>query len=275
MALHASNPAPFAARQQLEMVPDLQRTLGQSPRHHGAGASNRERPVDPQPRPVTSMLNIGHTRREFFPQPIQTLTRSGRYGDDRCPFQRGAHQLPRDLDLDFCGDRRVDGVDLGQGDDSRSDAKEIEHGQMLFGLRHPALVGGHDEQCDVDGLDPGEHVLQEPLVPGHVDERDLARGSECGPGEPEIDGQPAFLLFGPAVGVTSCERLDQGRLAVVDMARGPDQRQPATMSAITSSSSSATARRSRIRSFSILRVSTGWLAPIRRPWRWSSSFRTI
>ena len=146
---------------------------------------------------------------------------------------------------------------------------------MLLRLRHPALVGGNDEQSDVDGLDPGEHVLQEALVPGHVDERDLARRLESHPCEPEVDGQPAFLLLSPSIGVTTGERLDQGRLAVVDMAGGPDQRQPATMSAITSSSSSATALRSRTRSLSILRVSTGLGAASSRPWRWSSPSSTI
>ena len=146
---------------------------------------------------------------------------------------------------------------------------------MLLGLGHPALVGGYDEQGDVDRLDPGQHVLEEPLMTGHIDERDLADWLDRGPGEPEIDGQPAFLLLGPAIGVTPGQGLDQGRLAVIDVAGGPDQRQPATMSAITSSSSTATARRSMIRSLSIRRVRTGWVASRRRPWRWSSSSRTI
>ena len=64
------------------------------------------------------MLNSGHPRREFLPQAIDALTCPGRYRDDRCRLQRGAHQLLRDLDLDFGGYRRVDGVDLGQGDDA-------------------------------------------------------------------------------------------------------------------------------------------------------------
>ena len=45
---------------------------------------------------------------------------------------------------------------------------------MLGRLRHPALVGGDDEQHGGHGPDAGEHGRDEPLVAGHVDERDLA-----------------------------------------------------------------------------------------------------
>ncbi len=95
---------------------------------------------------------------------------------------------------------------------------------MLLGLWHPALVGGYHEQGDVDCLDPGEHVLDEPLVAGHVDERHLRPTGERRPGKAEIDGEPSSLLLGPAVGITPGQSVDQRRLAMVDMTGGPDHR---------------------------------------------------
>ena len=52
------------------------------------------------------------------------------------------------------------------------DAEQLEDAQVLLALRHPPLVGGDDEQRDVDRADPGEHVLDEAHVAGHVDEAD-------------------------------------------------------------------------------------------------------
>ncbi len=41
-------------------------------------------------------------------------------------------------------------------------------------------------------------------------------------GEAEVDGDPALLLLVPAIAVDAGERLDQARLAVVDVAGGAD-----------------------------------------------------
>ena len=70
-----------------------------------------------------------------------------------------------------------------------------QRGEVLGGLRHPALVGGDDEQHGRHRADAGQHGRHEPLVARHVDERhDLAAGQRR-PGEAEVDGHaPAPLL---------------------------------------------------------------------------------
>ena len=50
--------------------------------------------------------------------------------------------------------------------------KQIEDCQVLDSLGHGALVGGDHEQRRVNAADAGEHVLDEPLVTGDVDDAD-------------------------------------------------------------------------------------------------------
>ena len=44
----------------------------------------------------------------------------------------------------------------------------LQDGEMLGGLRHDALVGGDDQQREVDARRAGHHGAHEVLVPGHV-----------------------------------------------------------------------------------------------------------
>ena len=45
--------------------------------------------------------------------------------------------------------------------------------KVLARLGHDRLVGGDDEHRQVDAAGAGEHVLDEPLVPGHVHEGEV------------------------------------------------------------------------------------------------------
>ena len=68
---------------------------------------------------------------------------------------------------------------------------------------------------------PGQRVVQEAFVPGDVDEADLevvARQMR----EAQVDRDAALLLLAPAIAVDTGQRLDQRRLAVVDMAGSAD-----------------------------------------------------
>ena len=44
---------------------------------------------------------------------------------------------------------------------------------MLARLGHDALVGGDDEEGQVDAADAGQHVLDEVAVAGHIDDADF------------------------------------------------------------------------------------------------------
>ena len=98
---------------------------------------------------------------------------------------------------------------------------------MFFGLGHPGVIGGDDEDGEVDGSNAGDHVVDEVGVAGDIDDADLegvvsGRSGEGEVSEAELDGDAALLFFGEAVRVGAGESLDEGGLAVVDVAGGSD-----------------------------------------------------
>src|SRR5690606_5035488 len=99
-----------------------------------------------------------------------------------------------------------------------TDAEEVHDREVLAGLGHDALVGGDDEEHDVDAGGPREHVADERLVAGDVDDGELLSVRPAEVGEAEVDGDAAALLLRQAVGVDAGERRDEGGLAVVDVA---------------------------------------------------------
>ncbi len=93
---------------------------------------------------------------------------------------------------------------------------------MLLGLGHHAVVGCDGEQHEVDAVGAGEHVADEALVAGDVDDAGASAVGQREVGEAEVDRNPALLFFLEAVGVLPGERLDQRSLAVIDVAGGAD-----------------------------------------------------
>src|SRR5215472_10793989 len=95
---------------------------------------------------------------------------------------------------------------------------------MLLALRHDAIVGGHGKKDQIDSMSTGEHVANEPLVTGNVDHPRPGAVGQCEKGEPEIDGNSALLLFLETIGLLAGECANQGRLAMVDMTGGANDR---------------------------------------------------
>src|SRR5258708_30084097 len=93
---------------------------------------------------------------------------------------------------------------------------------MLLRLRHEGCVRSDDEQRDVDPGGAGEHVADEAFVPRDVHDARLQSVAQRQWGESQIDRNATALLFFPAIGVDAGERLDQGGLAVVDVAGRAD-----------------------------------------------------
>src|SRR5581483_2647711 len=104
----------------------------------------------------------------------------------------------------------VDEVALGDDEDAAADTEEVEDGEVLAGLGHDALVGGDDQHGEVYAADAGEHVGDEVLVAGDVDDADLGAGGQLEPGEAEVDGHAAVALFLEAVGLDAGEGADEG-----------------------------------------------------------------
>ena len=99
-----------------------------------------------------------------------------------------------------------------------------------------ALVGGDDEHDEIDAADAGEHGPHEPLVTGHVHERD-PRLVDPGMGEAQLDGDAARLFLLEPIGIDAGQRLDEGALAVVDVAGGADDEVTSSLLALVRSRS--------------------------------------
>ena len=143
-------------------------------------------------------------------------------GDDFGVFQDGPFEGFDGLHFGEFEKVVVNEVGLGEGDETPSDVEEVEDGEVLAGLGHDAFVGGDNEEGHVDAADAGEHIADEALVAGNVDDGDFLAGREGEPGEAEVDGHAPFLLLGEPIGVDAREGLDEGGLAVVHVARGAD-----------------------------------------------------
>ena len=109
--------------------------------------------------------------------------------------------------------------------DDHEDAAHVEklqNLQMLDRLRHHAFVGVDDQQQELHAGCAGQHVVQETLVAGHVDDAAFDSVVEAQVREAEIERHAAHSLFDQAIGVRSGERADQRRLSVIDVSGGSD-----------------------------------------------------
>ena len=91
--------------------------------------------------------------------------------------------------------------------DAVLDAEQIHDGRCSRVCGIDAVVGGDDQQHEIDPGRSGEHVVDETLVPRHVDEADDLSARRRQVGEAEIDRDAARLLLLQAVGVDAGQRL--------------------------------------------------------------------
>ena len=108
-------------------------------------------------------------------------------------------------------------VDLGQCHRTALDAEQFNDRQMLSGLRHRSIVGGNDEQREVDPGSTGKHVVDQLFMAGNIDETEF-----FGIGIAEVDRDASRLLFFQAVAINAGQGFDQRCFAVIDMAGGAD-----------------------------------------------------
>ena len=248
-AAHA-DPAPGGRHQQF--VANAHTAGENGSGHHRTGARKREAAVDGEAK---QSMQRPRGMRGCLPAQMLEKTLHAVPGQRRYLEHRHVREPPADKqfiygNFDFVHPFGRNTVDLGQNHRAARDAEDAEDLEMLDGLGHHAVVRGDDQQCVIDAGCPGEHVMDELLVPGHVDEshhstRIFAFAQRL-VGVPEFDRDATrFLLFQP-VGVDTGQRLDERRLAVVDMARGADQHErPSNCSINAFSSSAARHRRSR------------------------------
>ena len=94
---------------------------------------------------------------------------------------------------------------------------------MLVRLRPRSLAGVDHEQEEVDAARARDHGADEALVAGDVDDREARAVGQLERRVAEVDRDPALVLLGQPVGVLAGQRLDERRLAVVDVTRGTDR----------------------------------------------------
>src|SRR6185295_18696827 len=149
-----------------------------------------------------------------------SLARRARSGEDGRALERRSGEQLLDFELRQLAEIRRDEIDLGERDQAVRDAEQRADREMLARLRLDPLVRRHDQEHGADPAEPGEGVVQEALVAGHVDESDL-QVALAQVGEAEIDRDAARLLLRPAVAIDAGERPDERGLAVVDVPGGP------------------------------------------------------
>ena len=88
-------------------------------------------------------------------------------------------------------------------------------------LRFDRFVRGNHQHHQIDAAHPRQHITHEPLVPRHIHKpnSNLPKIQER---EPQINRDSSPLFFRQPIRISSGQRLDQRRFAVIDMPRGPD-----------------------------------------------------
>ena len=268
--LEASDSQAPPGRVEGQVIANPQRTPDQGSGDHCSKPRHRKRPVHRQawPAGVWPGRGAGQLLIEGILQLIQARPAESGHRDDGGGSEGGLAHHP----MHFVGHQAqpvgIHEVCLGQGDHPVSHAEQVEDGQMFVGLRHRTLIGCHHEEHGVDAVNSGQHVLEESLVPGHVDDAQVASAGQVHVSKAEIDGHPSALLLFQAVGVDAGQGLDQARLAMIDVAGGADDEGSGRLqrvhrtAAITawsslSSSSGSTVRGSSTTRSSSIRAITG------------------
>ena len=208
-----------AAGRQRHLLPDVEDAVDECAGHDGAEPGDRERAVDVQPgaSQVPPGLGVGQDLIDGGGQLRQALPRLAGYREHPRAFEGGALEDVLDVGDDQLEPVVVDQVLLGDDGEPAVDSQQVDDRQVLAGLRHHRLVGGDYEQCEVYAADSGQHVVDEPLVAGNVDDADLVAAGQAHPGEAQVDGHAPLLLLAETVGVDPGQCLNKGGLAVVDV----------------------------------------------------------
>ncbi len=103
---------------------------------------------------------------------------------------------------------------------------------MFERLRLDAVIGGHDQQGEIDAARPGQHGVHEALMARDIDDTQDFAAFDRQIGEAQIDGNAPRLLLLQPVAVDPGQRLDQRCLAMIDMAGGADDHGAASGSGV-------------------------------------------
>ena len=210
MHLNRTHTNLVARRQHAELLSDAHFGAHRSTGDDDAVSLDDERAIQGKPEDAG-----GAARREavelvhdLLAQFVETGAGYRRHLDYRRIDERGAVCEQFDLVADVADSRGVGEVSLGDHEDAAARAEQMQDVEMLLGLRHNPVVGCDGEQHEVDAVGAGEHVADEALVAGDVDDAGASAVGQREVGEAEIDRNPALLFLLEAVGVLPGERPD-------------------------------------------------------------------
>src|SRR5579884_3964608 len=83
-----------------------------------------------------------------------------------------------------------------------------------------AFVSSNNQQRGIDATHARQHILDEALVSGHINDADLAPVRQLQPRKAQVNGHAAFFFFRQSIRINSCQGLYQRRFAVIDMPCG-------------------------------------------------------
>ena len=135
-------------------------------------------------------------------------------GHARC---NGSAELLLDSPVCILALRGLDQIDLARNDDDAPHVEKPQNREMLERLRHDSFAGIHDEQQELHTGRARQHVVQETLVPGHIDDAALGFVAETEVGEAQIERHASPSLLLPAIGIRSGQCLDECRFSVIDV----------------------------------------------------------
>ena len=218
--LHAAHARAQAGGQHLHLVARPGRPAPQGARDHGPGAFDAEHAVDGQAQ-ARARLRAPRGARRACQSLLQLGKPGGRaagHGDDIGIRERRAGQAAPHLVGHEQRPFLVHEVGFRERHHAGAYAQKLQHGQVLLGLRHDAVVGGDAKKRQVDARRSRYHLAHEALVARHVHHAEHGAVRKRQAREAQLDGDAALLLLCQTVGVGSGQGQHERRLAVVDMA---------------------------------------------------------
>ncbi|HEV3105387.1 MAG TPA: hypothetical protein VGZ01_06850, partial [Trinickia sp.] len=111
----------------------------------------------------------------------------------------------------------IDEIDFGQHDDRARNVEKIENVEMLERLLFGSFWRCDDEKQQLHARGTGEHVMQEALVTGNVNDAGFDTVREAQRRKAEIECHASLLLFDEPIGIVAGQCDDERTLAVIDV----------------------------------------------------------
>ena len=191
-----ADPDAFAPGHEPQRVAAVDRAAAQAAGDDGAASADAEDAVDREPRPAA--VGIGPARattgrearrappgRRRAPSPV--TPDATRTGAPRSVVRASSARTAATTSPTRSASTASAFVTTAS---PTSIAERVEELEMLERLGPRPVVGGHDEQRRVDLARPDEHVADQPVVAGHVDEVELGAVVEREVGVPDVDRHP-------------------------------------------------------------------------------------